>query len=59
MTTPWLAAPRSLEGLAVLPGALVVVSLACTAVEPCDVGVIVVPFEGEDMLEVVILLDAV
>lgn len=58
MTTPWLAAPRSLEGLAVLPGASVVVSLACAVVEPCDGGVIV-PFEGVDMFEVVILLDAV
>lgn len=50
MTTPWLAAPRSLEGLAALPGILVVVSLTCAVVVRCDVGsAVVVPFEWDDV----------
>lgn len=56
MMAPWLAAPRSLDGLAAFGGFSVVVVLACMVVPLCDaVGGIVVPVAGDEAFDEVSL----
>lgn len=56
MMAPWLAAPKSLDGLAAFGGFSVVVVLACMVVPLCDaVGGIVVPVAGDEAFDEVSL----